>query len=83
LSRLTGITAQVVLYKFQVMSNPLYNLRAAYQVMHDRVVVALRIHLGDVTQLNNEREHVLRFQSAAEEASFFYLSKWVLTLTLS
>jgi len=51
------------------MSEQLYNLRTAYQVLQDRVIRALRTQLGDVERLGEQRNQTLQFLQAAELVS--------------
>jgi len=51
------------------MSEQLYNLRTAYQVLQDRVIRALRTQLGDVERLGEQRNQALQFLQAAELVS--------------
>lgn len=46
---------------------PLENLRAAYQVLNDRVIRALHVQLGDPERLQEKRDQALQFLSAAEQ----------------
>jgi hypothetical protein len=53
----------------QSMSEQLYNLCAAYQVLHDRVIRALHTQLGDAECLEDQRNQALQFLQTAELAS--------------
>ncbi|KAJ7835014.1 hypothetical protein B0H14DRAFT_3461690 [Mycena olivaceomarginata] len=48
------------------MSDPLSNLRAAYEVLETRVLHALRTQLGDTARLHVQRDEALRLLEAAE-----------------
>jgi prefoldin subunit 5 len=51
------------------MSERLYNLRAAYQVLQERVIRALRTQLGAVDHLEDQRNQALQFLQTAELVS--------------
>jgi hypothetical protein len=47
------------------MDAQLDNLRAAYKVLEDRVIRALRTQLGDSVRLGEQRSQVLQFLQSA------------------
>jgi len=57
------------------MASQLDNIRAAYRVLEDRVIRALRVQLGDSIRLGEQRSQALQLLQSAGMVSAFHLYK--------